>query len=90
MQRLFESMTLGNLTMANRFIFPPVKTACGTPKGNVTDRQRRRPYPPVSMRLKSRAATDTWCRSSSTGKPTSERTVTAKTGVCSPRRCWRQ
>jgi 2,4-dienoyl-CoA reductase-like NADH-dependent reductase (Old Yellow Enzyme family)/thioredoxin reductase len=38
MQRLFETMTLGNLTLANRFIFPPVKTAYGTPKGNVTDR----------------------------------------------------
>lgn len=38
MQRLFETMTLGTLTLANRFIFPPIKTACGTPKGNVTDR----------------------------------------------------
>jgi len=38
MQRLFETMTLGNLTLANRFIFPPIKTAYGTPKGNVTDR----------------------------------------------------
>ena len=37
MQRLFETMALGNLTLANRFIFPPVKTAYGTPKGNVTD-----------------------------------------------------
>ncbi len=38
MQRLFETMILGNLTLANRFIFPPIKTAYGTPKGNVTDR----------------------------------------------------
>ncbi len=37
MQKLFETVTLGNLTLANRFIFPPVKTAYGTPKGNVTD-----------------------------------------------------
>ena len=38
MQRLFETMKLGTLTLANRFIFPPIKTAYGTPKGNVTDR----------------------------------------------------
>jgi len=38
MQRLFEPMTLGNLTLANRFVFPPIKTANGTPNGNVTDR----------------------------------------------------
>jgi 2,4-dienoyl-CoA reductase-like NADH-dependent reductase (Old Yellow Enzyme family)/thioredoxin reductase len=38
MQRLFKEMTLGTLTLANRFIFPPIKTAYGTPKGNVTDR----------------------------------------------------
>jgi 2,4-dienoyl-CoA reductase-like NADH-dependent reductase (Old Yellow Enzyme family) len=37
MQRLFETMTVGNMTLANRFIFPPIKTAYGTPKGNVTD-----------------------------------------------------
>ena len=37
MQRLFEPQTLGTLTLANRFIFPPIKTAYGTPKGNVTD-----------------------------------------------------
>jgi 2,4-dienoyl-CoA reductase-like NADH-dependent reductase (Old Yellow Enzyme family)/thioredoxin reductase len=37
MQRLFEPQTLGKLTLANRFIFPPIKTAYGTPKGNVTD-----------------------------------------------------
>jgi 2,4-dienoyl-CoA reductase-like NADH-dependent reductase (Old Yellow Enzyme family) len=38
MQRLFETMTLGNLTLSNRVVFPPIKTAYGTPKGNVTDR----------------------------------------------------
>ena len=38
MQRLFEPMTLGNLTLTNRFVFPPIKTANGTPNGNVTDR----------------------------------------------------
>ena len=38
MQRLFAPQPLGKLTLANRFVFPPIKTACGTPKGNVTDR----------------------------------------------------
>jgi 2,4-dienoyl-CoA reductase-like NADH-dependent reductase (Old Yellow Enzyme family) len=37
MQRLFETMTLGNVTLSNRFIFPPIKTAYGTPAGAVTD-----------------------------------------------------
>jgi 2,4-dienoyl-CoA reductase-like NADH-dependent reductase (Old Yellow Enzyme family)/NADPH-dependent 2,4-dienoyl-CoA reductase/sulfur reductase-like enzyme len=37
MQRLFETMTMGNLTLPNRFVFPPIKTAYGTPEGNVTD-----------------------------------------------------
>ncbi len=37
MQRLFEGMKLGNMNLANRFIFPPIKTAYSTPKGNVTD-----------------------------------------------------
>jgi 2,4-dienoyl-CoA reductase-like NADH-dependent reductase (Old Yellow Enzyme family)/thioredoxin reductase len=41
MKELFTEMTLGNLTLANRFVFPPVKTAYGTPKGNVTDRHLR-------------------------------------------------
>jgi 2,4-dienoyl-CoA reductase-like NADH-dependent reductase (Old Yellow Enzyme family)/thioredoxin reductase len=39
MQDLFTPMTLGPLTLANRFVFPPVKTASGTPGGQVTDRQ---------------------------------------------------
>jgi 2,4-dienoyl-CoA reductase-like NADH-dependent reductase (Old Yellow Enzyme family)/NADPH-dependent 2,4-dienoyl-CoA reductase/sulfur reductase-like enzyme len=38
MQRLFDPQTLGKMTLANRFIFPPIKTAYGTPKGNVTER----------------------------------------------------
>ena len=38
MQRMFGSMMIGNLTLANRFIFPPIKTAYGTPKGDVTER----------------------------------------------------
>ena len=37
MQRLFEPMTLGTLNLANRFVFPPIKTAKGTPKGTVAD-----------------------------------------------------
>ncbi len=39
MQDMFKPMTLGPLTLANRFFFPPIKTACGTPQGKVTDRQ---------------------------------------------------
>lgn len=38
MQRLFAPQTLGELSLANRFVFPPIKTAYGTPKGNVTER----------------------------------------------------
>ncbi|MGD8367409.1 MAG: FAD-dependent oxidoreductase [Desulfobacterales bacterium] len=41
MKEMFAEMTLGNLTLANRFVFPPIKTAYGTPKGNVTDRHVR-------------------------------------------------
>ncbi|AOY57628.1 NADH:flavin oxidoreductase/NADH oxidase [Desulfococcus multivorans] len=36
---MFKPMDLGTLTLANRFVFPPIKTACGTPEGKVTDRQ---------------------------------------------------
>ncbi len=39
MKTMFEPMSLGNLTLANRFVFPPIKTACGTPQGKVTERQ---------------------------------------------------
>ena len=36
MQRLYGPTTLGTLNLINRFVFPPIKTAQGTPKGNVT------------------------------------------------------
>ncbi len=39
MDRLFARFTLGSLTLTNRFVFPPIKTAYGTPDGKVTDRQ---------------------------------------------------
>ena len=39
MQEMFEATTLGGLRLANRFVFPPIKTAYGTPQGQVTDRQ---------------------------------------------------
>ncbi len=34
---MFEEMTLDGMTLPNRFVFPPIKTAFGTPAGNVTD-----------------------------------------------------
>ncbi len=37
-EHLFTPFKLGDLTFANRFVFPPIKTAFGTPKGIVTDR----------------------------------------------------
>jgi 2,4-dienoyl-CoA reductase-like NADH-dependent reductase (Old Yellow Enzyme family)/NADPH-dependent 2,4-dienoyl-CoA reductase/sulfur reductase-like enzyme len=39
MDRMFSGFTLGNLKLNNRFVFPPIKTAYGNPKGVVTDRQ---------------------------------------------------
>jgi 2,4-dienoyl-CoA reductase-like NADH-dependent reductase (Old Yellow Enzyme family) len=39
MKRMFEAYNLGVLKLTNRFVFPPIKTAFGTPKGNVTDRR---------------------------------------------------
>ncbi len=39
MQRMFEKFVIGNLELANRFVFPPIKTGYGTPQGTVTDRQ---------------------------------------------------
>lgn len=39
MQEMFEPTPLGALDLANRFVFPPIKTAYGTPRGNVTERQ---------------------------------------------------
>jgi 2,4-dienoyl-CoA reductase-like NADH-dependent reductase (Old Yellow Enzyme family)/thioredoxin reductase len=35
---MFEPVRIGNLTLANRFVFPPIKTAYGTPGGGVTTR----------------------------------------------------
>ena len=38
MKEMFEAFELGGLSLANRFVFPPIKTAYGTPDGHVTDR----------------------------------------------------
>ncbi|MEN8245706.1 MAG: FAD-dependent oxidoreductase [Thermodesulfobacteriota bacterium] len=37
MEQMYEPYKLGDLTLANRFVFPPIKTALGTPQGVVTD-----------------------------------------------------
>ena len=39
MERMFDTFGLGNLELANRFIFPPIKLGYGNPDGTVTDRQ---------------------------------------------------
>ncbi len=39
MDRMFAEFSLGNVTLTNRFVFPPIKTAYGTPDGKVTGRQ---------------------------------------------------
>ena len=39
MERMFKKFTLNGLELTNRFVFPPIKTAYGTPQGTVTDRQ---------------------------------------------------
>ena len=39
MQKMFKKYKLGHLELLNRFVFPPIKTAYGTPHGDVTDRQ---------------------------------------------------
>ena len=39
MEIMFEPYQLGNLKLANRFVFPPIKTGYGDPGGVVTDRQ---------------------------------------------------
>ena len=39
MNRIFNSFTLGDLKLANRFVLPPLKTAYGKPGGGVTERQ---------------------------------------------------
>lgn len=41
MERMFQKFRLGNLELANRFVFPPIKTGYGLPDGTVTDRQVR-------------------------------------------------
>jgi 2,4-dienoyl-CoA reductase-like NADH-dependent reductase (Old Yellow Enzyme family)/thioredoxin reductase len=39
MKRMFKTFSLGNLELANRFIFPPIKIGRGNPDGTVTDSQ---------------------------------------------------
>ncbi len=38
MNRMYNEFALDSLKLVNRFAFPPIKTAYGTPQGNVTDR----------------------------------------------------
>ena len=39
MNRMFRSIKLGRVDLANRFVFPPIKTAYGSADGAVTQRQ---------------------------------------------------
>ena len=39
MERMFEGLTLGNVNLVNRFVFPPIKLGAGNPDGTVTERQ---------------------------------------------------
>ncbi len=39
MERMFEEFKLGTAKLVNRFVFPPIKLACGNPDGKVTERQ---------------------------------------------------
>ena len=39
MKQFFESFSVGGLKLANRFVFPPIKTGYGAPDGKVTERQ---------------------------------------------------
>jgi 2,4-dienoyl-CoA reductase-like NADH-dependent reductase (Old Yellow Enzyme family)/thioredoxin reductase len=39
MERMFEEFKLGTAKLVNRFVFPPIKLACGNPDGKVTKRQ---------------------------------------------------
>ena len=39
MQRMFHHYKIGGLELANRFVFPPVKTGYGSPQGEATPRQ---------------------------------------------------
>ncbi len=38
MDQLFSWFKAGGFELANRFVFPPIKTALGTPSGEITDR----------------------------------------------------
>ncbi len=38
MKEMYDRFDLGGLLLENRFVFPPIKTAYGTPDGRVTDR----------------------------------------------------
>ena len=39
MQRMLHHYKIGGLELANRFVFPPVKTGYGSPQGEATPRQ---------------------------------------------------
>jgi len=39
METMFEEFKLGTARLVNRFVFPPIKLACGNPNGTVTERQ---------------------------------------------------
>ena len=39
MEAMFQPYRLGNLELANRFVFPPIKAGYGMPGGGVTGRQ---------------------------------------------------
>jgi 2,4-dienoyl-CoA reductase-like NADH-dependent reductase (Old Yellow Enzyme family)/NADPH-dependent 2,4-dienoyl-CoA reductase/sulfur reductase-like enzyme len=39
METMFEEFKLGSAKLVNRFVFPPIKLACGNPAGTVTERQ---------------------------------------------------
>jgi len=39
METMFEEFKLGTAKLVNRFVFPPIKLACGNPNGTVTERQ---------------------------------------------------
>ena len=39
MENMYEGFVLGNVELANRFVFPPIKLAYGNPDGTVSERQ---------------------------------------------------
>jgi len=39
MEKIYEEFTLGNLTLKNKFVFPPVELGYSNPDGTVTERQ---------------------------------------------------